>query len=332
MARYSNVMIRKEIAVIGAGMAGLSCADALADAGASVTVFEKSGDIGGRLASRRRQGASWNHGAPAVEVRGADFGAFASRLNGVPVSGDWSAAGGTVTIDSGERRIAGAPDMRELLRPLAARLDIRCNARISRLSRSGSRHLLIHAAEGQQPRAAFDAVVCAQPAPQVREVLDRSGIASPPALGAVVMAPCWVLLLGFAEPWPALGELAPSRVIERAIPQRAVPSAASRVRHRWVVHAGSDWSRQHLELDRDEAAARMLGALTRTLGEPPPVGYLAAHRWRYARARVTLEPTHLWQPDAGLGFAGDWCAGGDAEGAYRSGAALARAMISDYTS
>ena len=41
------------IAVIGAGMAGLVCANALQQAGAAVTVFEKSRGVGGRGAWQR---------------------------------------------------------------------------------------------------------------------------------------------------------------------------------------------------------------------------------------------------------------------------------------
>ena len=41
------------IAVIGAGIAGLACAQELARADAKVTVFERSRGLGGRLATRR---------------------------------------------------------------------------------------------------------------------------------------------------------------------------------------------------------------------------------------------------------------------------------------
>jgi predicted NAD/FAD-dependent oxidoreductase len=41
------------VAIIGAGMAGLSCARRLLAAGVRVDVFEKSRSTGGRLATRR---------------------------------------------------------------------------------------------------------------------------------------------------------------------------------------------------------------------------------------------------------------------------------------
>ncbi|MEH2425805.1 MAG: FAD-dependent oxidoreductase [Nostoc sp.] len=45
-----------DIAVIGAGIAGLVCAQQLSLAGYSVLVVEKSRSLGGRLATRRLHG------------------------------------------------------------------------------------------------------------------------------------------------------------------------------------------------------------------------------------------------------------------------------------
>ena len=45
-----------DIAVIGAGIAGLVCAQQLSQAGYSVVVVEKSRGLGGRLATRRLHG------------------------------------------------------------------------------------------------------------------------------------------------------------------------------------------------------------------------------------------------------------------------------------
>ncbi|MDQ6881692.1 MAG: NAD(P)/FAD-dependent oxidoreductase, partial [Pseudomonadota bacterium] len=51
------------IAVVGAGVAGLSCARTLAQAGAKVTVFEQAAQVGGRMTSCDTAFGTFDHGA-----------------------------------------------------------------------------------------------------------------------------------------------------------------------------------------------------------------------------------------------------------------------------
>jgi monoamine oxidase len=44
---------KSQVAIIGAGLAGLSCASALAKAGMQVKVFEKSRGLAGRMSTRK---------------------------------------------------------------------------------------------------------------------------------------------------------------------------------------------------------------------------------------------------------------------------------------
>ena len=58
------IAARRHIAVIGAGMAGLSCARHLQEAGCRVTVFDKARGPGGRMSTRRGDG--WQIGRAHV--------------------------------------------------------------------------------------------------------------------------------------------------------------------------------------------------------------------------------------------------------------------------
>jgi predicted NAD/FAD-dependent oxidoreductase len=62
-----------DIAVIGAGAAGLACAERLAERGLQVQVFDRGRRPGGRIARRSRVGLEFEHGAP-------DHGALVDRL------------------------------------------------------------------------------------------------------------------------------------------------------------------------------------------------------------------------------------------------------------
>ena len=77
--------ITKKIAVVGAGIAGLSCATALQNAGFKVSVFEKSRGVSGRLSTRVTQATKlsqyWqcDHGAQYFTARDPVFRAEVER-------------------------------------------------------------------------------------------------------------------------------------------------------------------------------------------------------------------------------------------------------------
>jgi len=66
--------------------------------------------------------------------------------------------------------------------------------------------------------------------------------------------------------------------------------------------------------------AALAGMLLETL-------HLAAHRWRHALVEQPLGRACLADPALGIGAAGDWCLGPRAEHAWKSGAAVAVALL-----
>lgn len=69
-----------DIAIVGAGIAGLVCAQQLSQAGYSVLVVEKSRGLGGRLATRRLHGTLADHGACYLKPKGELFLRFVELL------------------------------------------------------------------------------------------------------------------------------------------------------------------------------------------------------------------------------------------------------------
>ena len=107
-------------------------------------------------------------------------------------------------------------------------------------------------------------------------------------------------------------------------------SKPSRPNHEsWVLHGSPEWSADHLELDPDEAAQRLLTAFGQALGsldvEPD---HVAAHCWRHALPVEPLAEACLFDAELGLVACGDWCGGPRVEGAFLSGAAAAGRVLS----
>ncbi len=301
-------------AVIGAGLAGLTAARALADAGVAVTVFEKSRGLGGRLATRRTaDGLDFDHGAPLVGPGAGDFAAFLLAAVAAGDAAPWG--GGTV----------GLPGMSGLVRGLAAGLDIRFGTEVATVAPEGARWraMLPDGAQGADA-GVFEAVLVAAPAPQtVRLCAAIPAIAGPAA--SARMAPCWTLMAAWTAPVPGPDDRAGKGATARLVRSSSKPGRAG-APDRWVAHADAAWTLAHLEDPAEAVAAAMLAEAAAALGADPDAALHArAHRWRYARATGPLGAPCL--AHAGLIAAGDWLPGGDAAGAHASGLAAAAAAL-----
>ena len=300
-------------------MSGLVAARALSGAGARVMVVEKSGDIGGRLATRRRGEAEWNHGAPTVEASDAGFVGFLreQQQKGHAVQ---------VVSDDLQHRFQGKFGMRELLRGVSRDLVIRFNCEVVRIRRSTGWFLETVDDVCLGP---FDVVLTAIPADQLVHLLQRSALPICSGLAAVSMAPCWSFLLALNGRFDA--GFAEGSVLARTVRTVNLDSSMG-FRQTVVMHTKADWSRRWLDLSpqmaiqqfrRDLAGDAMLVEMIRE------AQIFQAHRWRYAFVENALGRRHLWNADTGLGHAGDWCLGPTAQDAYLSGLSLSRAVLGD---
>jgi predicted NAD/FAD-dependent oxidoreductase len=319
------------IAVVGAGIAGLTAARRLAREALDVVVFEKARGVGGRTSTRRQGTLAFDHGAQYLTCRGEDLGRqlHAWCRRGVAVA--WREP--IVVIGAGEiaepvdeaTRYVGVPGMSALARDLATGLRVECGRRIERITgRPGSWSLVTQ----QGPTLdGFDAVVVATPAPQAAPLL-----APAPRLATlardVEMRPCHAVMVTFSEPLgvgfgAAFVARPPLAWVARNASKPGRPGGEC-----WVLHATPEWSTRHLEDPAHDVARLLLAALGEVLGVAlPPTSSQAAHRWRFARAAKPLGQPSLWDAEAGLGACGDWTHGSRVEDAFTSGDLLARAML-----
>ncbi|MEM9098579.1 MAG: FAD-dependent oxidoreductase [Pseudomonadota bacterium] len=311
------------IAIIGAGLTGLTVARRLADAGLNPRVYDKGRGIGGRLATRRTDtGESFDHGAPFVTAGEAPFRTLLTDLVDNQAAAVW---GPTGPWRGRKPWHVGVPGMSSLPRKLAEGLEVAKQSEVNALIRNGDAWSL-EFTKDRAPEEA-DIVVVAVPAPQAAKLLSPMSFAE--QLTEVEMAPCLSLMVAFDRPLGLLFDAlkAPSEDLAWVIRNSSKPGRL-RLPEAWVAHASPEWSQMHLELERPTIADAMFQLLPEAMEiDLPEPTHLAGHRWRYALTTKPLGKAHLAEPDLGLYVGGDWCLGSTAEDAWKSGSALATDLL-----
>ena len=317
------------VAVVGAGLAGLTAARILDEQGFATVVVDKGRGAGGRMSTRREGAYRFDHGAQYFTARDARFrrhvvawrerGLIEAWRPRIAVLGEPPAF-----EDPSLERYVALPGMSAVCADIATRLpDCRFEWEVA-TARHADAGWTLRSTTGETVSA--DALIVAIPPEQARALLGEAVAGSD--LEAMEMLPCWTVMAAFDRPllpdhdaafvndgplsWIAGQDSRPGRDAAQA----------------WVLHAGPDWSRENLERTPDEAGAAVLdAAMQLPIAQTVKVTASWTHRWRYARAREPLNEGALWFSERLLAIAGDWCHGSRVEGAFLSGAAAAGRIL-----
>jgi renalase len=320
------------LAIIGAGVAGLAAARRLSELrpDLTVTLFEKSRGLGGRAATRRRDGYVFDHGAQYFKT--PSDGLLRLVQNELRHDG-LRDIGKPVWVFDGEDVVApGDPEQNQepkwtyadglnwLGKLLGAGRSVYRERRIARLEHTPEYTYQLWDADGDVVAEA-DAVLLTPPAPQSAEIIAASALDA--ALRDALVAElahasyrrCLSFTLAYDQPvtrpfyalvntdrrhpisWLALEH---DKGAERCPPGHALLTA----------QMAPQWSVEHWDDAPEQAAsavAAMLGAL---LGERLPLPlWFDRQGWRYALPDSAADFDTLNSTNSGLYFAGDYTAG-----------------------
>jgi renalase len=351
MPPRSPANVPNNIAVIGAGLAGLACARTLANAGRKVSVFEQADQVGGRMASCQTPFGTFDHGAQYFTVRDPRFAQALATAPGTYKP--WSANAVRVldphgrvaeaALPSRESHFVGAPSMdavpRQWARPLLDAGAIELETRVTRIERdaldAGRWQLQTSGPEDSaHVYSGFDAVLLALPCASARALLLASSqSALSKAMDDVEVAPCWSLMLAFPNAvQPTLVTLGPQWNAALSTHHRIAWLARESSKpgrstvERWTVQASPAWSQEHLEDDEMTVLAKLHKAFAEVTGIRAEPAFTQLFRWRNAKTLKPLGKPMLWNAGLGLGACGDWCLGHRSEDAFVSGLELALAV------
>ncbi len=330
------------VLVVGAGVAGLACSRALADAGKDVVVLERARGVGGRCATRRMEGQPVDFGVAFFHGHHAEFLSALDEVPSEQVPGWPFVVAGTgkpcqsEAFTPGERRLAYRDGVQAFPRHLSRGLQVHLQSKLAGLVLDGN-HLRLTLEDGRQMEAQTVVLALApeQISSQLESLAQHPQVASARAvLGLARSQACLVAraLYPPAAPVPDWQILFPEtsdllQVISHDSTKRQAPA-----RQALVFQAHAAWSRTHLE-DPEwpdlilAEAAQLLGTWA---AHPEVVEY---HRWGLARSDRSAElaqPMLLELPGgSALGICGDrFAPGGGVEAAWLSGSRLAQRILS----
>ena len=322
----------RSVAVLGAGLSGLTCARELADGGLDVRVFDKARGAGGRMATRRAGDLCFDHGAQYFTVRDDRFEKTVDAWCRQGIVEPWT--GRIAVVESGAAsekisripRYVGVPGMNAVCRHLARDLDVSYGTRIEILNREGDEWVLTD--ENGVELGPFDAVVVSAPAPQTCALFRTCSPDLAARAASVEMVPCWAAMMTFPESLNLGfdGAFVNNSAITWVARDASKPGRPDH--EAWVIHASQEWSTAHLELEPGRAAEVLLREFRAALGlENRDPNHLTAHRWRFALPLNPLPETCLFDAKLRLAACGDWCGGPRVEGAFLSGLAAAEGIL-----
>jgi predicted NAD/FAD-dependent oxidoreductase len=313
------------VAVVGAGIAGLSAARSLVDRNHTVKVFERNRVAGGRVATRiltaieLPRGLSgdvaFDHGAQYFTVRDQRFSELAAEWERDKIIARWTGrivsfdGEGWEDVDGSTNRYVGTPGMSAIATALASGLDIEYGRKIETLD-----PLLKD----------FDRVIVAVPADQARPLV--SGIpALASKLARIEMKPNWTVMAAFEERVAARFDAA--FVAGSALGWIARNTSKPKRNWKidcWVLQASSAWSQAHLDDQADDVGSFLMEAFHDLIPAGlPKAFYATVHRWKHALADPPLAIGAIHDDASGITLCGDWCAGSRIEDAYLSGLSAA---------
>jgi renalase len=341
------------VAIIGAGSSGLAAAHVLRDLGSPVTLFEKSHVVGGRAATRRREGFIYDYGANYIKQGDAASTTLITTRFSSPDLIDiskpvWIFDGaGHIQEGDPQQNAEAKWNYRYGLNTLATRmaqdLDVRLDIEITRLqANAGGWTLFTHS---EQAVGTFDKVLIAIPATQAIELVKASQFSSD--LGANIIFhlksahynPLISVLLGYrprprVRPYYALVNTDRAHAIswlswehEKA-PERAPHDAGLLMAQMGPHYSQEHWETADEEIYRD--VALQIAALT---DEQLPAPYFTdIQRWRYAlpTQKADAEALNALTLPSGLALCGDSFVGGRVHLSLEHGMQVAQQLINGH--
>ncbi len=320
-----QVFMMGKIAVIGAGMAGLTATKILSQKGFSVDVFDKGRGVGGRMSSRRTEWGYLDHGCQYFTVKDPLFKAFLQEYDSLITRWEgrfFTWVEGSFNRIMGEKcRYLPTVRMNNLCRQMASEAHLFLQTPIVSLNRQDEQWILTD--EQSNCYGGYDWVIVTAPPVQTSHLIkDHSSMVD--AIALIEMYPCYSLMLVITEEQnfvfdglqlehPVLGWIG----VNSSKPERDKQLSL-------VIQSNFDWAQMNIESDRLLIAKIMKQEAKEILSwNLAGILYESLHLWRYALPKNDHLQGYYFDEVKKLAICGDWCLSGKVESAFLSAYLLA---------
>jgi renalase len=336
MTHHPSATTPPRVAIIGAGISGLTLANNLSNC-ARITVFEKARGVGGRMSTRYADPFYFDHGTQFFTARTKPFQKFLAPMIESGLVAPW--VGKVITIHEDrsihdrlwfEPHYVAVPNMNSLCKAMAEGVPITLGTEVAPLQQKASDgwHLMDKAGKAL---GVYDWVISTAPPVQTQRLF-ATHLADDNPLPPTRLLGCYTLMLGWNRPWskPWMAAKIHASPLEWIAVNSTKPGRNAAVTS-LVVHSSNLWAEAHIDDDMNEAETFLRAEFESVSGiETQDADYVSCHRWRYALVEEPQASSPFIDTSMGLASSGDWCSASRIEDAWTNATNLAariRALI-----
>ena len=307
------------VVVVGAGIAGLMAAQSLVENGHDVVVVDKGRSPGGRLATRRIDDATLDHGAQFFTVRDPLFKSHVEKWTASGVVTEWCRGFDSAAQNNdGFPRYRGVRGMTDIAKHLANGLDVRCNTLAFSIAPGTTSKWQLNIDDGSALNA--DALIVTCPLPQTYALLVTADIELPDSMMRTEYdrTICLLAVLNQSSAVVSPGGLQNPDETFSFVADNAIKGISSAVA--LTLHANPQFSLEHWDAPPQDVHDLLLKQAKPWIGDATVVTS-QVKKWRLATP-LTIWPERHWANEM-IVLAGDAFGGPKIEGAALSGLSAA---------
>ena len=322
--------MNKKIAVIGAGLAGITFAYIMKDK-FNVKIFEKSRGVGGRMSTRKEYPFIFDHGAQFFKIKTTECKKFFSQLFTKEIIRPWSLKlayfeGNHLReikiIKNADKFYVGVPNMDSILKYISRDCNVILDTKIERIKRKNDKWELYD--QNKKPQGIYDWVILSLPAEQSLDLIsDKTSFYQ--NVKKIKMKGCYSLMVGMDKSlqldfdaafienkdiaWLALNSSKPSRMKNHCL----------------LINSSYEYATKNINTPKDKVLEHLLNISSNLINyDLFKSSMIKIHQWRYVEAECSPEENYFIDHDNKIAVCGDWLINSRVEGAFLSANELSK--------